>query len=74
MGDAKDLLPSSEAYRAQREKLPEELREHYDTLVQWYRYYATVHHRSPFVSYKILADLVRDGWRLMEQRPPSDGA
>ena len=71
MEDAKDLLPTSEAYRSEREKLPEELRTHYDSLVQWYRYYATVHHRSPFVSYKVLADLVRDGWRQVDQNPPA---
>jgi hypothetical protein len=48
----------------EREKLPEELQEPYDALVEAYRYYAIVHYRHPFVSYKVLAELVRDGWRL----------
>jgi hypothetical protein len=56
-------LPSTPAYLAERQALDSGLREHYDALVLDYRYYAFVHHRQPFVSYKILADLVRTGWR-----------
>lgn len=59
-----DQLPSSQLYLDERGKLPEELRAQYDTLVKWYRYFATVHHSSPFASYKVLADLIRTGWRL----------
>ncbi len=56
-------LPSTPAYLVQREALDAGLRQHYDSLVQDYRYYAFVHHKQPFVSYKVLADLVKVGWR-----------
>jgi len=64
MTDRETELPTTEAYRVEREKLPVDLKEHYDSLVKWYRYLATVHHSHPFVSYKVLADLVHEGWRL----------
>lgn len=57
-------LPKSLAFRLERERLPEEVREHFDALVVEYRYYATVHHGHPFVSYPVLADLIKSGWRL----------
>lgn len=47
-----------------RESLPEELRSIYDALVGDYEFLAIKHHGKPFVSYKILGDLVREGWRL----------
>ncbi len=56
-------LPSTPAYLSQREALDPGLRDQYDTLVQDYRYYAQVHHKHPFVSYKVLAELVSLGWR-----------
>lgn len=56
-------LPSSAAYTEERDRLPETLRKEYDSLVHWYRYLATRHYSHPFVSYKILADLIREGWR-----------
>jgi hypothetical protein len=48
---------------AARESLPEELRTIYDQMVASYAYYSLIHHRQEFVSYKIIADLVREGWR-----------
>ena len=62
MPDGRDP-PQTPAFHAERERLEAPLREHYDRLVQDYRYFATVHHRHPFVSYKVLADLVLVGWR-----------
>jgi len=59
----KGELPSTPAYLEQREALDLGLRGYFDTLVQDYRYYAQVHHKQPFVSYKVLAELVRLGWR-----------
>ena len=57
-------LPKTAAYKKEKEKLPVELHDQYDDLVRWYRYLAVKHHLRPFVSYKVLADLVREGWRL----------
>lgn len=56
--------PSSPQYHAERERLEPGLRPTYDLLVESYRFHAFVHHRQPFVSYKVLASLIRDGWRL----------
>jgi hypothetical protein len=46
-----------------RSSLQDELRPIFDQLVEEYRFHATVLHGSPFVSYAILAALVKDGWR-----------
>lgn len=59
-----DWLPRTAAYLEERKKLRSSLREDFDTLVKMYRYYAAIHHKQPFVSYKVLADLIREGWRL----------
>ena len=58
-----DRLPTSSAYLEQREALKAELRGYYDSLVMEYRYYACLHYHQPFVSYKVIADLVKLGWR-----------
>lgn len=55
--------PLSEKHVQAREALPEDVRSIFDALVEEYRFLANVHHRSPFVSYLVLADLVRNGWR-----------
>jgi hypothetical protein len=67
-----DQTSKTAAYLAGRDKLPEELWSDYDSLVKWYRFYATIHQAHPFVNYRILADLVRAGWRLSAE--PLDGA
>jgi hypothetical protein len=46
-----------------RESLPEELRPVYDQLVEEYGFYALKHQGRRWVSYAIIAELVRDGWR-----------
>lgn len=46
-----------------REALTPDLLPAFDALVQDYQFYASVHYASRFVSYLILADLVRAGWR-----------
>ncbi len=56
-------MPTSASFLQEREKLPSGLRATYDALVESYRFHAFVHHTHPFVSYKVLASLVRDGWR-----------
>ena len=56
--------PRSEKHEKARNSLPSELRPVFDDLVAEYRYAATMCHGSPFVSYVVLADIVRAGWRL----------
>lgn len=58
-----NTLPDTPAFHDERSRLPEDLRSEFDSLVETYRYYAFMHYERPFVSYKILADLIRDGWR-----------
>lgn len=53
----------SAAMQAEREKLPSELRPYFDSLVETYKFYALVSYGFPYVNYKVLASIVRDGWR-----------
>jgi hypothetical protein len=43
--------------------LPEELQSIFDEFVEDYKFAGTLHHGSPFVSYIILAEMVKAGWR-----------
>ena len=47
-----------------RDSLPDELKSIYDDFVSDYKYAATLRHGRPYVSYVVLADMVRAGWRL----------
>lgn len=58
----------SQKHAEARNALPEELLPAFDALVADYKFYASVHYGSRLVSYLILADLVRAGWR-----PPPPG-
>ncbi len=63
MENVRPPLPDTPAFHSERDALPEDLRIVFDAIVETYRFYAFIHYERPFVSYKILADLVRDGWR-----------
>ena len=54
----------SEKHEQARNSLPAELRPIFDDFVTDYKFVATKHHGSPFVSYVVLAEMVRLGWRL----------
>jgi hypothetical protein len=43
--------------------LSDELKPIFDEFVSDYRYAATARHGRPYVSYIVLADMVRAGWR-----------
>lgn len=47
-----------------RKSLPDELKPVFDDFVADYKFAATKRYGSPFVSYIVLADMVRAGWRL----------
>jgi hypothetical protein len=53
----------SEKHEAARNSLPSELVPVFDTMVADYQYTALVCHHAPFVSYAVLAQMVRLGWR-----------
>jgi hypothetical protein len=50
-----------------RETLPDNLKSIFDALVADYKYAATMRHGRPYISYIVLADLIRAGWRLTEK-------
>ena len=52
----------SEKHEQARSSLPDELRPIFDDFVADYRYAATKHHGAPYVSYVVLAKMVRAGW------------
>ena len=54
----------SEKCREARNSLPENLRSIYDDFVSDYKYAATLRHGRPYISYIVLADMIRAGWRL----------
>lgn len=53
----------SEKYELARNSLPDELVSIFDKFVEDYKFAGTIHHGSPFVSYIILAEMVKAGWR-----------
>jgi hypothetical protein len=46
-----------------RSSLPEELRPIYEELVTSYAFYSLKYHGREWVSFQIIADLVKEGWR-----------
>jgi hypothetical protein len=46
-----------------RDSLPDELKPVFDDFVADYKYAATLRHGQPYVSYIVLADMVKAGWR-----------
>jgi hypothetical protein len=63
----------SEKHELARNSLPESLRPVFDDFVADYKFAGTKHHGAPFVSYIILAEMVRAGWRLAAE-PYKDDA
>ena len=53
----------SEKQEEARKTLPEELKPIFDEFVSDYKYAASMRHGAPYVSYIVLADMVRGGWR-----------
>jgi hypothetical protein len=54
----------SEKHEQARTSLPDLLKPIFDDFVNDYRFFAVKHHGSPFVSYGVLAEMVKAGWRL----------
>jgi hypothetical protein len=57
-----------------RNSLPDTLKPIFDKFVSDYIYAATLRHGKPYVSYIVLADMIRAGWRpsaeaLKETKP-----
>jgi len=58
----------SEKQLEARNSLPEELKPIFDEFVSDYKYAATLRYGKPYVSYIVLADMVRAGWRPSKNR------
>ncbi len=54
----------SEKQLEARNSLPEELKPVFDDFVADYKYAANMRSDLPYVSYIVLAEMVRAGWRL----------
>lgn len=54
----------SEKLELARNSLPDDLKPVFDDFVADYRFAATKHHGAPYVSYIVLAEMVKAGWRL----------
>lgn len=61
-----NVNPQSPKFQEARESLPPELRPVYDQLVDEYAYYTTLHYGQGYVAYRVLASLVKSGWRPSE--------
>jgi hypothetical protein len=55
----------SKKHEDARTALTTELQSVFDDLVADYQFFGRKHYDTPFVSYLILADLVRQGWRCV---------
>lgn len=54
----------SQKFQEAREALPEDLKGIYDDLVEQYAFHTERLYGRGYVAYRVLASLVRDGWRL----------
>ncbi|HKQ56395.1 MAG TPA: hypothetical protein VJY35_00890 [Candidatus Eisenbacteria bacterium] len=61
---------TSPKYLEALESLPEELRPIYHRLVEEYAFHTDVSYGRGYVAYRVLAALVRDGWRPTEDGGP----
>lgn len=62
----------SEKHELARNTLPDALKPVFDEFVEDYKFSGALRHGSPFVSYIVLADLVRTGWRHTEEPVEED--
>jgi hypothetical protein len=57
----------TEKHEQARNSLPDDLKPIFDRFVNDYKFHGMTRYGSPFVSYIILADMIREGWRLTAQ-------
>ncbi len=61
--------PRTEKHEEARNSLPDDLKPVFDELVEDYKFASVVKLGRAFVAYNILAEIVRVGWRRIEDRP-----
>jgi hypothetical protein len=61
---------TSQKCKEAESSLPEELKPIFRRFVEEYEYLTNVHYGRGYVAYKVLADLVRAGWRPSAERLP----
>jgi hypothetical protein len=57
----------SEKHEEARNTLPDGLKPVFDEFAADYKYAASLRHGRPYISYIVLADMVRAGWRCSGQ-------
>lgn len=57
----------SEKYQEAMASLPTHLQPMFDALVDDYYFYSTKHYGRGYVAYKVLAELIKTGWKCEEQ-------
>lgn len=58
---------NSEKYIEGKNSLSDDLKPIYEEFVADYRYAATLRHGKPYVSYIVLADMIKAGWRPTQE-------
>jgi len=53
----------SQKKKEARDSLPDELKPVFDDFVADYKYAATLRYGKPYISYLVLADMIKSGWR-----------
>ena len=69
-----ETVKRSEKHELARASVPDALKKVFDEFVEDYRFSATKHHGSPFISYIVLAEMVKLGWRHAAESLPEEGA
>lgn len=64
--------PLSPKHQEARNSLPEALRPVFDEFVSDYKFAATMRCGRPYISYMVLADMIRAGWRREENTSPEN--
>jgi hypothetical protein len=59
--------PKSQKYISAKNALPKNLHSIYEQLVDEYIFYTNKHYGNGYVSFQVLADLVKDGWKPREE-------
>jgi hypothetical protein len=63
----------SEKDEQARNSLPDELKPIYDDFVADYKFAGTKHHGKPYISYIVLAEMVKLGWRIGAEPIKAEG-
>lgn len=64
--------PTTQKYLDAKAALPEELVPHFVWAVQWYQFYALRIHNTYMISYAVLSEMVKEGFRYEGEAPHTE--